>query len=642
MDALQPGDPQWVGRYRLVKRLGTGGMGRVFLGQSPGGRLVAVKLIRPELADDPGFRRRFAQEVSAARRVSGLFTAPVVDADPDGPQPWLVTAYVAGPSLSDAVEARGPMPVASVLTLAAGLAEGLGAVHAAGVVHRDLKPSNVLLASDGPRIIDFGISRATDSAWLTNVGGVVVGSPGFMSPEQAEGGIVGPPTDIFSLGGVLAYAATGLSPFGEGSASALLYRVVYGTAAIGHVPAPLRRLVERCLAKDPGGRPTAEELLAELGYAEPSEDWLSWPPAERRPECEMAATQLEQRAGWEAGDHAYPSGNGIVLASSPSPERGRLASGAPVDGAPVDGAAVDGYAVDSAAADLNQAALNPGAVNPVAPYPVDRNPADGRPAGRHRAHVSSPAAEPAAPDSADGHRADDRPASPHSHKALPVTVTHAVAVTGAGSVTSPGTATPVTGPRSARAHASSALIGAAVAAVLAAGTAGAVAYVVASDHDHVVTRASAVAPENQIRTGNGGQHGEESAQAQLPRTGPRAVVDSYFAAINQRDWRRAWRLGGESWSPSYRDMIDEYASTEQEVVRVMSVDGNQAIVRVRAYQADGKVQVYQMFFVVQDGMIVHATQQLLTTVTDSPGGPDGRPARPPGSATKPDSAASET
>ena len=270
VDALQPGDPQRVGRYRLLKRLGTGGMGRVYLGQSPGGRLVAVKLIRPELADDPGFRRRFAQEVSAARRVSGIFTAPVVDADPDGPQPWLVTAYVAGPSLTDAVEAQGPMPVESVLTLAAGLAEGLGAVHAAGVVHRDLKPSNVLLASDGPRIIDFGISRAMDSAWLTNAGSVVVGSPGFMSPEQAEGRPVGPATDIFSLGSVLAYAATGEPPFGAGSASALLYRVVYGTAATGYVPAPLRRLIEHCLAKDPADRPSADELLTELGYAEPS------------------------------------------------------------------------------------------------------------------------------------------------------------------------------------------------------------------------------------------------------------------------------------------------------------------------------------------------------------------------------------
>jgi serine/threonine protein kinase len=275
VDALQPGDPEWVGRYRVLKRLGTGGMGRVFLGQSPSGRLVAVKLIRPDLADNADFRRRFAQEVTAARRVSGIFTAPVVDADPDGPQPWLVTAFVSGPSLAEAITSRGAMPAESVLMLARGLAEGLGTIHAAGIVHRDLKPSNVLLAPDGPRIIDFGISRAADSTWLTNVGGVV-GSPGFMSPEQAEGGHIGPPTDIFSLGSLLTYAATGEPPFGSGTASALLYRVVYGAAATGHVPPELRPLVERCLAKDPVARPSTDDLLVWLGFAEADEGWQSW------------------------------------------------------------------------------------------------------------------------------------------------------------------------------------------------------------------------------------------------------------------------------------------------------------------------------------------------------------------------------
>jgi serine/threonine protein kinase len=276
VDALQPGDPLGVGRYRLLKRLGAGGMGRVYLGESPAGQLVAVKLIRPELADDPDFRRRFAQEVRAARRVGGCFTAAVLDADPDGPQPWLVTGYVDGPSLTEAVTAKGPMPVESALTLAAGLAEGLAAVHAAGVVHRDLKPSNVLLAADGPHIIDFGICRALDSAALTNASGVV-GSPGFMSPEQAEGKLVGPPTDIFSLGSVLAFAATGEPPFGAGSPSALLYRVVYGTAATGYVPPQIRPLVERCLAKDPADRPTAGQLIADLGRAAaPLGGWLSW------------------------------------------------------------------------------------------------------------------------------------------------------------------------------------------------------------------------------------------------------------------------------------------------------------------------------------------------------------------------------
>ena len=210
---LQPRDPQRVGRYQLLGRLGAGGMGQVFLGQSPGGRLVAVKLIRAELAADREFRARFAREVAAARHVSGMFTAAVVDADPDAPQPWLVTAYVPGPSLAEAVDGQGPLPLTSVLTLAAGLAEGLGAIHAEGMVHRDLKPSNVLLASDGPRIIDFGISRAADATALTRAD-FVVGSPGFMSPEQALGKDVGPASDIFSLGAVLAFAAAGQGPFG--------------------------------------------------------------------------------------------------------------------------------------------------------------------------------------------------------------------------------------------------------------------------------------------------------------------------------------------------------------------------------------------------------------------------------------------
>ena len=265
---LQPGDPRKVGPYRLLGRLGSGGMGRVFLGRSPGGRLVAVKVIRAELAEEADFRARFAREVDAARTVSGLFTAPVVDADLDGPVPWLATAYVPGPSLADAVAGHGPLPVTSVLALAAGLAEGLGAIHAAGVVHRDLKPSNVLLADDGPRIIDFGISRAAEASMLTGTG-LVLGSPGFMSPEQAEGGDIGPPSDMFSLGAVLTFAATGEGPFGTGSTATLAYRVVHTPPATGDLPAELRPLVERCLAKDPEQRPTTGQLLAELDTRSP-------------------------------------------------------------------------------------------------------------------------------------------------------------------------------------------------------------------------------------------------------------------------------------------------------------------------------------------------------------------------------------
>jgi serine/threonine protein kinase len=274
MQELAPGDPELIGPYRLRGRLGTGGMGRVYLGLSPGGRSVAVKVIRADLAQDAEFRARFRREVAVARTVSGLFTAPVIDADVDGPVPWLATAYVSGPSLADAVSQHGPLPAASVLALARGLAEALSAIHAAGVVHRDLKPANVLLAEDGPRVIDFGISRAVEASVLTHTG-LVVGSPGFMSPEQAEGREVGPPSDIFSLGAVLAFAATGQGPFGSGSTPALVYRVVHSGPQLDLMPAEVRSLAERCLAKDPALRPTAADLLAAAAY--PAAGWLPEP-----------------------------------------------------------------------------------------------------------------------------------------------------------------------------------------------------------------------------------------------------------------------------------------------------------------------------------------------------------------------------
>jgi hypothetical protein len=319
--ALEPGDPQQVGRYRLLSALGGGGMGRVYLGQSPGGRLVAVKLIRSDLASDPDFRIRFAREVATARTVSGIFTAPVVDADTDAPQPWLVTAYVEGPSLADAVAERGPLPVSSLRPLAAGLAEGLGAIHTAGVVHRDLKPSNVLLASDGPRIIDFGISRSTGATALTRVGWVT-GSPGFMSPEQAMGEEARPASDVFSLGALLAFAATGRDPFGAGSVNEQLYRIVHSAPVTDAVPAPVRPLIDRCLAKDPRQRPTTDQILADLGTVHPAANWLqplsgptqtaraaqAAPPpgrAPREPElpapAEFAAAPPAAVAGPEAG-----------------------------------------------------------------------------------------------------------------------------------------------------------------------------------------------------------------------------------------------------------------------------------------------------------------------------------------------------
>ncbi|SIO90177.1 serine/threonine-protein kinase [Nocardiopsis sp. JB363] len=193
---LHDGDPTRLGSYRLVGRLGAGGMGHVFLGKSLSGRLVAVKVVRPELADDPGFRRRFTTEISAARKVGGFYTAQVVDADPQGEPPWMATAYIPGLSLRQAVNEHGPLPSASVAVLGAGLAEGLLAVHTAGLVHRDLKPANVILAEDGPRLIDFGIARALDATSQTHTS-TVLGTAAFMSPEQALGKEVGPASDVF-------------------------------------------------------------------------------------------------------------------------------------------------------------------------------------------------------------------------------------------------------------------------------------------------------------------------------------------------------------------------------------------------------------------------------------------------------------
>jgi serine/threonine protein kinase len=272
---LQPDDPGRIGPYRLRGVLGAGGMGRVFLGAGSDGQLVAVKVIRGDLATDSEFRARFRREVTVARKVSSRFTAPLIGADIDGPVPWLATTYVPGPSLADAVTEHGPLPARSVLELAAGLAEGLSAIHAAGVVHRDLKPSNVLLAQDGPRVIDFGISVAAETSPLTRTG-LLIGSPGYMSPEQVEGREVGAASDIFSLGTVLAYAATGEAPFGNGSAPTLAYRAVYHEVNLDRVPAEVRGLIQRCLAKDPGQRPTARDLMfaAGAGTVPPTKRWL--------------------------------------------------------------------------------------------------------------------------------------------------------------------------------------------------------------------------------------------------------------------------------------------------------------------------------------------------------------------------------
>jgi hypothetical protein len=260
VEPLAAGDPQQVGGYRLRARLGAGGMGQVFLGYSPAGRAVAVKVIHRQLATDPEFRTRFRREVAAARAVSGAYTAPVTAAGPDDDPPWLATVFVPGPSLAEAVAAAGPFPAVSVWKLAAGLVEALQAVHSCGLVHRDLKPANVLLALDGPRVIDFGISRALEKTAMTTTG-LVVGTPSYMSPEQAQGARVGPPSDVFSLGCVIVFAATGRGPFGGGPQASMLYRVVHAEPALGEVPGGLRELAAACLAKAPADRPGLAALV---------------------------------------------------------------------------------------------------------------------------------------------------------------------------------------------------------------------------------------------------------------------------------------------------------------------------------------------------------------------------------------------
>ncbi|WP_416957217.1 bifunctional serine/threonine-protein kinase/ABC transporter substrate-binding protein [Streptomyces sp. Agncl-13] len=264
MERLLPTDPSLIGGHRLAGRLGAGGMGVVYLARSPYGAWCALKVIREEYADDPGFRARFRRETELASRLTSRWTVPVVAADADARSPWLATAYVPGPSLAEAVALRGPWPEAQLRGLGGVLAEALDGVHAAGLVHRDVKPANVLLAADGPRLIDFGIARAVGATALTTDGSVV-GSPGYLSPEQARGHTVGPPSDVFSLGCVLAHTATGRPPFGTGGAAAVLYRTVREEPDLDGIPESLGRTVRRCLEKEPERRPSTRELREVFG-----------------------------------------------------------------------------------------------------------------------------------------------------------------------------------------------------------------------------------------------------------------------------------------------------------------------------------------------------------------------------------------
>jgi len=259
---LQPTDPARIGRYRLVARLGAGGMGVVYLAEAGDGQPVAVKVLRPELADNPEFRTRFGREVTTLTRVQGVCTVRVIEADTQAPKPFLVTEYADGPSLAEYVHAHGPLDPGMLYGLATGLAEALAAIHAAGIVHRDLKPSNVLLTARGPKVIDFGIAQALDTTSLTRTG-ITVGSAGFMAPEQITGR-AGTAADVFTWAVTVAFAAAGQAPFGTGASDAIMYRIMHAAPDISAVPPDLRPLVEAALAKDPQARPAAAQLLAQL------------------------------------------------------------------------------------------------------------------------------------------------------------------------------------------------------------------------------------------------------------------------------------------------------------------------------------------------------------------------------------------
>ncbi|MBO1334664.1 serine/threonine-protein kinase [Streptomyces sp. VRA16 Mangrove soil] len=302
---LQADDPAEVAGYRLVARLGSGGMGRVYLSHTQGGRPVAIKVVRPELADDPTFRRRFRREMESARRVRGAYTAELIDGDADADPPWLATLYVPGPSLSEAVARRGPLPVPAVLWLMAGVAEALQAIHAAGVVHRDLKPSNVLLAADGPRVIDFGISLAADLSSYTATGsGMAVGTPQFMAPEQASGGEVTSATDVFALGLTASFAALGTSLYGEGPGVSVLYRIVHSAPDLTQLPVELRPLMARCLAADPADRATLPEIV----------EWCR----ERLGDASGAGARWQDITGPEPEVPAQPAAPATALLTTPS------------------------------------------------------------------------------------------------------------------------------------------------------------------------------------------------------------------------------------------------------------------------------------------------------------------------------------
>lgn len=412
MRPLDVDEPTEVGPYRLLGRLGSGGMGRVYLGRSAGGRTVAVKIVHPHFALDEEFRARFRREVAAARRVGGAWTAPVLDADPEARVPWVATAYAAGPSLTAAVADGGPLPAHSVRALGAGLGEALAAVHGLGLVHRDVKPSNVLLTLDGPLLIDFGIARATEGTASLTSTGVSIGSPGYMAPEQILGKGVTGAADVFSLGAVLAFAATGTPPFPGDSSAALLYKVVHEEPRLDTLDGDLRDLVAACLAKDPTARPTPAEVARHLAPGGAAGlvtgGWLPGALVER------VSRSVVQLLNLEAGEGSAGAMSSVAEVS-PGP------GAAPVPPGPVSGAAEASAGPVSGVAEVSHGPVSEASSEPVsgpvgfsspsvgAP-PSDAN-APAAPSGVFGPAPVMPTQTPAAPL---GQRDGDRPPSPPS------------------------------------------------------------------------------------------------------------------------------------------------------------------------------------------------------------------------------------
>ena len=333
MQPLTSDDPAQIGTYRLQARLGAGGMGRVYLAHTPAGRPVALKVVRSDLSHDRDFRVRFGQEIQAAQRVRGLYTAELIDADPAATPPWLVTAYVQGPSLEEVIDGSGPMPEAMVFRLIAGVAEALQAIHRAGVIHRDLKPSNVLLAPDGPRVIDFGIARALAATPLTR-SDIMMGSPDFLAPEQILDRPITPAIDVFALGSLAAFAATGRLPFGQGHMTEVAHRVVHEPPDLAGCPVRLLTLIESCLEKQAEARPTPGRIVefclaraAELTDPSqpPGQTWPSWGPA-----AGAAGAAAAERGARTAGSAGAAGKAGAATAVLPAPAQ--FAGGGPAPG----------------------------------------------------------------------------------------------------------------------------------------------------------------------------------------------------------------------------------------------------------------------------------------------------------------------